>query len=406
VSGAGGIDTGAAAALLAGIGLFGLVVSGYAYLGYPLVARLLVPRRRKGAADAAARLPALTVLVAARNEALSIRERIENLLGQGYPDDLLEVLVVSDASDDGTDEIVREMADPRVRLVRQPQCCGKTAGINRIAPEARGAILVQTDANVMFGPGTLEALARAFADPRVGVALGEVTFVNEDEPWVAGGEGLYWRFETWTKRIEAERGLLAVANGGIYALRRSLWRRLPPQVAGDAAEPLLAAQAGFETVIAPGARAFERAASSLGEEFRRKTRIIAQQVACARWVGLDTLPPRILWAYGSHKLLRYIVPFLLVTAAVAGAAAWLLGWWPGALLVAAVVVPLLLAPLGLLGLPGLLGRVCKVPLYFVMINAASAVGMWRGVRGRAEASWAVGPSTRCPAGSSRPFPLD
>jgi hypothetical protein len=221
-----------------------------------------------------------------------------------------------------------------------------------------------------------------------------VRFLNAADPQVAGGEGLYWRLENWTKQVESERGLLCVANGGIYALRRDLWRPLPTQVAGDAAEPLLAARAGRLTVVAPGAVAYERAAATLGEEFARKVRIIAQQVTCARWIGLSTLPGRTLWAYLSHKLLRYAVPALAAGALAAGSAAAALGARAGLLAAAAVVLPLVAAPLGLLPRPRAAARLFRVPLYLVMINAAAAAGVARGLLGRAAASWEVPASTR------------
>lgn len=372
-----------------------LALAGYAYVGYPLLVRWAVrPRPRAVAPRGADALPFLSVLVAARNEAAVIEARLRNLLAQDWPADRFEVLVASDASDDGTDARVLAIGDPRVRLLRVEPRGGKTAAINRLAPLAQGEILVHTDANVMFEPGALRGLAAAFGDPAAGVALGEVRFVNDDAPAIASGEGLYWRFESWVKRNEAARGLLCVANGGIYAIRRSLWRPLPPNIAGDAAEPLLAATDGFATVIAERAGARERAAATLGEEYARKVRIIAQQVACWRWIGLRRLPPRIAWAYGSHKLLRYVVPLLLAGAAVLGGVAAAGGSVAGAVLAAAALAPLPLAPFGLLGLPGPAGRLAKVALYFVMVNAAALAGLARGLSGRAQAAWEVPGSTR------------
>jgi len=384
---------GAAWTGIAAVAVAGIV---YAYLGYPVVARLLFRPRPLAPPVGGDEPPPVSILVAARNEAGVIGRRIENLLGQDYPADRLEVLVASDASDDGTDEEVRRIADrdPRVRLYRLPRRGGKTEAINRIAPEARGEILVQTDANVMFRPDAVRALARAFRHPDVGVALGEVQFVNEDDPTVAGGEGLYWRFETWTKRVESERGLLCVANGGIYALRRSLWRPLPPNIAGDAAEPLLAAREGFRTVIAEGALAFERASSGLAEEFARKVRIISQQVACARWIGPFALPPRIAWAYVSHKLLRYAVPAMGLLAVVAGSVGASLGSPAGGALAVMTALPVVLAPAGLLPVPGAAGRFLRLCLYLVVINLAAVVGTARGLAGRAAAHWEVPASTR------------
>jgi cellulose synthase/poly-beta-1,6-N-acetylglucosamine synthase-like glycosyltransferase len=381
-----------------------LALIGYAYLGYPLIARVFVRPRPLAPPDPERdSWPRVSVLVAARNEAAVIERRLRNLLDQDYPPGQLEVLVASDASDDGTDEIVRRFEGSGVRLVRQGERAGKTAAINCIAPLAVGDILVQTDANVSFSRGAVRSLVAAFDDASVGLAIGELVYSNTDNPDVAAGEGLYWRFETWIKKVEAERGLLAVANGGIYALRRALWRRLPPAIAGDAAEPLLAAASGYRTVIAAGAVAYERAAESRGEEFQRKVRIIAQQVACARWLGFSALPRRIAWGYISHKLVRYAVPLLALLAGAAGAASGWAGSMLGVAFAALAAAPFALAPLGLLALPGLPGRLLRIPLYFTVVNAAAVAGVWRGLAGRAPAAWEVPSSTRSPApgGASR-----
>ncbi len=389
--------------ILAGLSLAILGVCAYAYVGYPFAAYCFFREKSRDGEDVElGAVPKLSVLLAARNEAGVIRQRIENLLDQDYPVDRLEVLVVSDASDDGTDAIVLSFADPRVRLFRQEQRQGKTAGINLIGAEATGTIFVQTDANVFFAPGTLAALARAFADPSVGVAIGEVSFTNEDDPLVASGEGLYWQFETWTKHVEAQRGLLAVANGGIYALRRHLWRSLPVYVAGDAAEPLLAAREGYCSVVAPGALAFERAAASHGEEYERKVRIIAQQVACAKWLGVLSLPGRTAWAYVSHKLLRYAVPFIAVDAFCLALAATLGGSPWGLLALLLILGPLAAALLALLPWPGPIARIFRIPLYLVVINLAAASGVLRGLTGNAQPTWEVPRSTRENSQSQRP----
>jgi cellulose synthase/poly-beta-1,6-N-acetylglucosamine synthase-like glycosyltransferase len=385
----------AAPALLSAASALLLSLIAYAYVGYPLLVRFAVRRRVAGPiASDREDWPPLTVLVAAYNEASVIERKILNALEQDYPEDRIEVLVVSDASDDGTDERVSRVRDSRVRLFRQQPRAGKTAGINRIGTEAAGEILIQTDANVMFAPGTFKALVRALDDRGVGLATGQVRFTNADTPEVASGEGVYWRFESWTKRVESDRGLLCVASGGIYAIRRSLWRPLPHNVDGDAVEPLLVAREGLLSVAVPDAIALEPAAATLHEEFHRKSRMIARQIAAARWVGLSTLPPRVLWAYASHKLMRYAVPLFAAGAFACGIAGAIGGSWLGAMCAAAVAAPIALAPLGLFPWPGPLHRVFWLPLYLVSINAAAVAGVARGIRGRAPVAWTVPPSTR------------
>ncbi len=386
---------------LAGLSFLSLLIVGYSYFGYPLLVRLFFRSRtayrdRRNDLPDDAPLPFLSVLVAARNEAEVIRARVENLLAQDYPKDRLEIWVVSDASDDETDAIVSAIAaeDPRVRLVRHDSRRGKTAGINRLGKSATGEIIVQTDANVLFAENALVELAKTFRQSDVGVVLGEVVFSNEDDPEVAHGEGLYWRFESWTKRLEANRGVLCVANGGIYALRASLWRELPPHISGDAAEPLLAARDGYRTAIARKAVAYERAAATLKEEFQRKVRIIAQQVACALWIGVWRLPFRTAWAYVSHKLLRYLALPLVLVAAGLGLAAAALGQWLGALAALLGVAPLVAGAAAFLPIGGPVGRVLQICRYWSTVNVAAMVGLARGMMGRAEPFWESPASTR------------
>lgn len=382
---------------LAALAIALLAAAVYAYVGYPVLMRLLVRPRPLGGPDTPpsdADLPRLSVLMAAYNEAYIARERVQNLLEQVYPADKLEILFVSDASDDGTDELVAEIDDPRLRCFRQDQRQGKTAALNRIGPEATGDVIVHTDANVFFVPDCLRALAEEFRHPEVGVVVGEFKLTNAERPDISFGEGLYWRFETWTKRRESERGLMAVANGSVYALRRELWRPLPPRVSGDAAEPLIAAREGYRTINAERAIAFERAAQTFREELLRKARIISQQVTCARWLGLRGLPLRIAWAYTSHKLLRYAVPLLAAGALALSAAAGALGFAPGWWLAAAIAAPYILSPLGFVPVPGPLARLTKLLRYLVMINGASLLGIWWGLRGRGLAVWDTPASTR------------
>jgi len=389
--------------VLAAVSALLLLLCAYSYIGYPLLVRYLLATRKTAPPEAQSdEWPMLTVLVAAYNEVAVIAAKVENLLDQDYPAGRFEVLVVSDASDDGTDEAVRQIDDARLRFFRQAARSGKTAGINRLGGEARGEIFIQTDANVMFSKSALRALAVPFRDPSVGLVVGEVVLTNADDPDVAAGEGLYWRFEQWTKRNEALRGLLVVASGGIYAIRRSLWGELPDNVDGDAVEPLLVARQGSRTVIAHDAIGYEPAAATLSEEFWRKSRIIARQVACARWISLRSLSPRILWAYVSHKLLRYSVPFLALLAAGLGLAAAYGGSSLGAACAAAVLLPLVLAPLGLLPWPGVLHRVLWIPLYLVVINASAVTGVLLGLRGRSPIAWSVPASTRPGARLSGP----
>ncbi|HEY1904526.1 MAG TPA: glycosyltransferase family 2 protein, partial [Myxococcaceae bacterium] len=197
------------------------------YFLYPLWL-LLLARVRPGRQGAPARpeaWPAVSLVIAAHDEAECIGEKLRNSLALDYPADRLEVLIGSDGSTDGTDEIVAEQIDPRIRLSAAPRA-GKTSVLNRCIPEAQGEIVVLSDANTRIEPGALKALVRHFQDPDVGVVCGRLQLYNPTRAEYE--ESAYWKYESWLKALEGTQGAVVGANGGLYALRRDLFTRLPP----------------------------------------------------------------------------------------------------------------------------------------------------------------------------------
>ena len=182
-------------------------------------------------------------------------------------------------------------------------------------PGASGEIIVHTDANAWLAPDALRHITAPFSDPRVGCVVGELVYTNAGEPAVRGGEGLYWRYENFLKECESRLGRTITANGGIYALRRSLFEPLPQHIAGDAADPLRIAARGYVTLFERRALARERASSSFAEEFGRKVRIMTQGIAACIEVRGLLFPPKPLLAfiYFSHKVLRWLAPLFLMT---------------------------------------------------------------------------------------------
>jgi len=365
----------------------------YVYAGYPLfllfVRALTGARRTQLAADHA---PPITLIISAYNEAEIIGEKIANSLSLGYPADRLEILVVSDCSSDGTDEIVTAVKDPRVRLLRMPERGGKTLGLNAAVTAARGEILVFSDANAMYVHDALATLARNFADPGVGAVVGESTY-SQDSQAQAGAdkdESLYWRYEVMIKRLESALGSTVGGDGAIYAIRKSLYRPMRADALSDFVNPLQIVQAGFRCIYEPQARSIENAAGDFEREFRRKVRIVNRA-----WRAMMTLkgllnPLR----YGlfslqifSHKLLRWLVPVFLVVCLVANVAIAGRHWFYAAAL------GIQLAFYGLAAIGHLLRRrrsvprIFAVPYYFVMVNIASARGIAEAYRGKTYTTW-------------------
>lgn len=361
----------------------------YVYAGYPL---LLVLVRAVGGARRVAvaeHRPSLTLIVSAYNEAGIIGEKIANSLSLDYPADRLEILVVSDASSDDTDAIVAAATDPRVRLLRMAERGGKTLGLNAAAREARGEILVFSDANAIYLRDALVNLTRNFADACVGAVIGESTYSA-----AAGGadeeESLYWKYEIAIKRLESAIGSVVGGDGAIYAIRKDLYRAMRADALSDFVNPLQIVRGGHRCVYEPAARSVETAAGDFDREFRRKVRIV-NRAWRAMMSMKDLLNPlrHGLFAFEiiSHKLLRWLVPLFMAVVLGANFALLRSGWFYMATLAAQSAVYLLVALAYLLRQKVQLPRIVAVPFYFVMVNIASARGIVEAYLGKTYTTW-------------------
>jgi cellulose synthase/poly-beta-1,6-N-acetylglucosamine synthase-like glycosyltransferase len=293
----------------------------YTYAGYPLVL-LLLGRRRSLPVGPSGLAPMISIVIAARNEADKIRRKIEHTLALDYPADRLEILVASDASDDGTDVIVEECAGRRVRLVRAPQRNGKEHAQSLAIAVARGDVLVFTDAATLLEPLALRSLVRSFDDPTVGAVSTEDCLV--DAAGNPTGEGLYVKYEMWVRRLESRFHSLVGLSGSCFAMRRALCQPWPTHLASDFRAALQTARAGYRSVTDPSARGRFVAVSSAQAEMRRKIRTFLRGITVLM-ANRDLLNPlrhgRFAFQLASHKLLRFLAPLLLLAALVASALA-------------------------------------------------------------------------------------
>jgi cellulose synthase/poly-beta-1,6-N-acetylglucosamine synthase-like glycosyltransferase len=297
----------------------------YAYLIYPAILRLLALLRPTPPAITDPReWPPISISLPAYNEEGSIRETLEALLAIDYPADRRQIVVISDASTDRTDDIVREFAGRGVELLRLPARAGKTAAENAVASHLRGEIVVNTDATIRIPPGALKPLIRVFQDPTIGVASGRDISVGRLDVEANQGESGYVGYEMWLRALETRVGSIVGASGCFYAIRRPLVNALFPEaLSRDFASPLRARQHGYRTVSVDEAVCLVPRTTSLQAEYRRKIRTMARGLETL-WYQRELMNPirygAFAWMLISHKLCRWLVhltlPLVLVGLAL------------------------------------------------------------------------------------------
>jgi cellulose synthase/poly-beta-1,6-N-acetylglucosamine synthase-like glycosyltransferase len=369
-----------------------IVLLGYAYVGYPLILAGVGAARRPAALPAIPdEWPDIAITVPAYNEERSIAATIEQLLAVDYPPERRHILVVSDASTDGTDAVVQRYAGQGVELLRLPVRGGKTAAENAAAAHVRSAIIVNTDASVRVRADALKPLIRAFGDATVGVASGRDVSTGDEAVEGNRGESGYVGYEMRVRELETRLGSIIGASGCFYAFRREVYDgQFPPALSRDFASVLIARELGYRAVSVDAAVCLVPRTVSLDAEYRRKIRTMARGLATL-WYKRALLNPlshgTFAWMLASHKLARWLVyaalPFgavgLLMLAPRHTAAAVLLAGG-----VASAIV-------GMIGLRWSAATAPPGPVAFAAYVWASALaGMiaWRdALGGRRRATW-------------------
>ena len=371
----------------------------WTYAGYPLLLLALArlrPRagRPRPPLESAPFEPTVSVIISAYNEEKAIRRKLESTLALDYPADKLEVIVASDCSTDRTHDIVRELAPRGVRLVVLPARAGKTAAQNLAAAAASGELLIFTDATTDLNHGSVRSLVAAFADPRVGCVGAELEYVSAGGSAVGKGGGLYWRYEKRVKELEAAVSTLIGVSGCLYAVRASAYRPIEPDLISDFVIAGDVFQRGFVTVYGGGAISSEKTHEETGPELEMRVRVIIRTInALVRRARM--LNP---FRYGffsfqlfSHKVLRYLVPELLL--ALLGSGLYLAfagGPWAAvyqALTVAQLAIYLAAAVGWLRQKLGLRLPFVHIPFYFVVVNLAALWALVLYLRGERKVTW-------------------
>jgi biofilm PGA synthesis N-glycosyltransferase PgaC len=288
------------------------LLAAYLLIGYPLLLALV--SRRPAAPvrkDPAFRL-SVSVLLAVHDGAAFIARKLECLLSLEYPQHLLQILVVSDGSTDGTDGLVEQFAPRGVRLFRVPRG-GKAAALNALLPHATGEILFFTDVRQVIAPDALAHIAANFADPAVGAVTGELRILDPNRSGEQADMELYWRYELWARRCHSAIDSIFSVTGCIYALRRSLAEPLPAgTLTDDAVFSLRAFFRGYRVIFDPAAVAYDYPTAE-GGEFRRKLRTLAGLWQLhLRFPALFTGADRMRWHFLSYKFGRLVLPWAIL----------------------------------------------------------------------------------------------
>jgi cellulose synthase/poly-beta-1,6-N-acetylglucosamine synthase-like glycosyltransferase len=362
----------------------------YTHLGYPLLLRLItdVRRRRKPRRAPTGEPPSVSLIVAAYDEEEVIADKVANAMALDYPRDRLEIIVASDGSDDATAERAREAgADLVLELPRG----GKLAAQNAAAERASGEILAFSDANSVWQPDALGKLVSRFAEERgVAYVCGQVRFLD---PAGDNLEGAYWRYEMRVREMESSLAGITAGNGAIYAVRAADYIVLAGAGSHDLSFPFALAKRGKRSLYEPAARASEKMVPTIEGEFARKRRMMVglwDIVIGERMVSPRGYRPLYAWEIFSHRLLRYLTPFLHAIAFLSNL--FLLG--SGTVYVVAYGIQVAAIAAGLFG--GSLPRgPLRIARYYWLTTLSIAAGLWDRLRqGRPRGAWEKAPGTR------------
>jgi cellulose synthase/poly-beta-1,6-N-acetylglucosamine synthase-like glycosyltransferase len=342
-----------------------------------------VDRRARNLSSEA--LPAVSMVIPAFNEEAHLAEKIANLHTVDYPAGKLEVIFVSDGATDGTNEILKARAEPEWRLIILPERGGKANALNQAVQQARNEILIFSDACTLFSPEALQKLARHFSDPRIGVVCGSLQFRGTAESKLT--EGIYWKYESMLRLMEARLGATLTASGAIYALRRECYLPLDSDtLIEDFVIPMKARGAGYKVLYDPEVTATEFAASTVEGEFARRVRLAVGSFRALGTLLCVRLDPMTYLAFISHKVLRWLVPFLLIGLGLSNA--WIGGHGFFGITLTAQICFYACAYLGFFAhnnpRPQ---RILLLGYYLAAMNAAFLVGFVRVALRRDQAIW-------------------
>jgi len=350
----------------------------YTYLGYPvLLASIGLIRENRNVKEPIT--PGLTLIISAYNEGEIIEKKIQNSLALDYPREKLEIVVVSDASSDKTEEIAKRYKEVGVLTRRVEGRVGKTACLNVVVPEVRGEIVVFSDANSMFPEQAVRKLVQNFADSMVGCVTGYTKYTSQKDGILDGSLSMYSQLERIIKEMESRIGSCVGADGAIFAIRKHLYEPLKGTDINDLVIPLNIVSKGYRTVIERESFCLEETAKDSKGEYDRQVRITNRTLR-ALFANKQLLDARQFGMFSfelfSHKIMKFLSPFFLIAILATNV---ILAWrrWHYVVLLLLQGLFYALAATKSSRLPATLAKLASVCRTFMVFNLSIAKGWIR-----------------------------
>jgi poly-beta-1,6-N-acetyl-D-glucosamine synthase len=374
------------------------LILSYSYIGYGIILYLLVkikrlfPKRTFSNADPYFE-PEITLIVAAYNEEDIIEQKINNSLDLDYPSGKLRLIFVTDGSDDATPAIISKY--DQITLLHQADRKGKLSAVNRAIKFVDTPFVIFSDANTLLNSASIRKIVKHYADPQVGGVAGEKKIISmEKDKAVAAGEGIYWKYESFLKRLDSEFYTVVGAAGELFSIRTSLFHDVPSNtIIEDFVQSLQLCKDGWVVRYEPDAYATESASSSMREEQKRKVRIAAgafQAMIILKDLFNIFRYPVLSFQFISHRILRWtLCPICLVTGLISN---FLLVYYKeGRLFIVVLLVQIVFYAMALTGWifskKNIKSKVFYVPYYFLFMNLSVFLGFYRHIRKKQTAVW-------------------
>lgn len=332
--------------------------------------------------------PRVSFIIAAYNEERVIHNKIENTLAIDYPEDLLQIIVVSDGSNDLTEKSVKDFSGQGVISLHQDERNGKSAALNRGVNIANGEIIIFSDANNDFNKSSIINLVKHFSDPKIGAVTGAKHIYKNNEREAAIGDGLYWKYESKIKEAESCIGSITGAEGEILAVRKSIFKPIDASLINDdAAITFDVVRSGYRIIYEKNAKAYEEASKNLIDDFNVKVRMSAggfQTLSKEKGYLFSSLS----WfsfTFISHKILRWIAPFLLLVIFITPF--FLISRMDMKIILALQLIFYSLSFFGWVNRGKKLNSFIYIPMYFSVMNCALFMGFFRHISNNTKTVW-------------------